>query len=149
MSVTLDKIKNSMKENFPVSTPADKVSPETENTPPAKKFCSHCGEKIFSAAVVCPKCGCPTGNLQSTVQPTIVINNTNTNNATVSGIAPKPKDKWVAFFLCFFLGFFGAHKFYEGKTLFGVVYLVTAGIFGIGWFIDIFRHLFKPNPYYV
>lgn len=59
------------------------------------------------------------------------------------------KSKWVAFFLCLFLGGIGAHKFYEGKILLGIVYLLTGGLFGIGWIIDFFVLLFKPNPYYV
>ena len=58
------------------------------------------------------------------------------------------KNKWVAFFLCFFLGYLGIHKFYEERILLGIVYLITGGLFGIGWLIDIFVLLFKPNPYY-
>ena len=48
-----------------------------------------------------------------------------------------------------FLGFFGAHKFYEGKIGMGVLYLLTFGLFGFGWIIDTIALLFKPNPYYV
>lgn len=58
------------------------------------------------------------------------------------------KNKWISFFLCLFLGYFGAHKFYEGRILLGIVYIFTAGIFGIGILIDLFVLLFKPNPYY-
>lgn len=58
-------------------------------------------------------------------------------------------NKWVSFVLCFFLGYFGAHKFYEGKITLGFVYLVTFGLFGIGWLIDLIIILCKPNPYYV
>ena len=57
------------------------------------------------------------------------------------------KNKWVAFFLCLFFGYLGAHKFYEGKVLFGVLYLLTGGLVGIGIFIDLIILLFKPNPY--
>ena len=96
-----------------------------------------------------------THNQNSNNIPYIVINNTNnntntnTNTNTNSSVGPKPKNKWIAFFLCLFLGWVGAHKFYEGKILLGIVYLLTGGILGFGWVIDIFRHLFKPNPYYV
>lgn len=59
------------------------------------------------------------------------------------------ENKWVAFFLCFFLGFFGAHKFYEGKIIFGIVYLCTCGLLGVGWLIDLILIILKPNPYFV
>ncbi len=116
------------------------------------KFCKHCGKEIHDNAVICTHCGCQVEELgkSAPVMPNIVINNANTNTNTLNGgFGPKPKDKWVAFFLCVFLGMFGAHKFYEGKFLLGGLYLVTVGLLGIGWFIDIFRHFFKPNPYYV
>lgn len=59
------------------------------------------------------------------------------------------RNKWVAFFLCLFLGVFGIHKFYEGKKGMGILYLFTLGLFGLGWLIDLIVLLFKPNPYYV
>lgn len=61
----------------------------------------------------------------------------------------RKKNKWIAFFWCFFLGMYGAHKFYEGRIGMGFLYLFTAGLFCIGWLVDIFLLLFKPNPYYV
>lgn len=115
-------------------------------------FCSKCGNQIDDNAVICPNCGVPTENYQQNnqaqQQPTINIVNTNTNTNTNVGTG-KAKNKWVAFFLCLFIGYFGAHKFYEGKIGMGILYLLTVGLFGIGWLIDIFVLLFKPNPYYV
>lgn len=58
------------------------------------------------------------------------------------------KSKTTALLLCIFLGFFGAHQFYVGKIGKGLLYLFTAGIFGIGWIVDIFRILtggFRDN----
>ena len=49
-----------------------------------------------------------------------------------------PKSKGTALILCIFLGFFGAHLFYVGRTGKGLLYLFTVGLFGIGWIIDIF-----------
>lgn len=57
------------------------------------------------------------------------------------------KNKWVAFFLCLFFGMLGVHKFYEGRVLFGILYLCTLGLAGIGVIIDLVILLFKPNPY--
>ena len=83
-------------------------------------------------------------------QPTIIINNTNTNtNVMPPVMIGRAKNKWVAFFLCLFLGFLGAHKFYEGKIGMGILYLFTLGLFGIGCLVDLILILCKPNPYYV
>ncbi len=55
---------------------------------------------------------------------------------TTFDIANK-KSRTVAFFLCLFLGSFGAHRFYVGKIKTAILYVFTLGLFGIGWFVDI------------
>lgn len=128
------------------------------------KFCKHCGRQIAEQAVVCPLCGCQVEELKNTNngQP-IVINNNNNNNsssssasasasaAAVVGVADvgTPKNKWVAFFLCLFFGFLGAHKFYEGKIGMGILYFFTVGLFVLGIVKDLIDILGKPNIYYV
>ena len=47
-----------------------------------------------------------------------------------------PKSRSAALLLCFFFGVFGVHRFYVGKAGTGILYLFTAGGFGIGWVID-------------
>lgn len=59
------------------------------------------------------------------------------------------RSKWTALILCVFLGWLGAHRFYEGKIITGLLYLCTGGLFGIGWIVDIVRLAIKPNPYRV
>ncbi len=48
------------------------------------------------------------------------------------------KSKGTAYLLWFFLGVFGVHKFYLEKTGWGILYLFTGALCGIGWFIDLF-----------
>lgn len=123
------------------------------------KFCKFCGQKIAQDAVLCPHCGRQVEELkQSTANPSIVINNSNLNsnvnantnvNANGNGRIGRPKNKWVALLLCCCIGYFGAHKFYEGKVGMGILYLFTGGLCLIGPIIDFFVILGKPNPYYV
>ncbi|MEM6363218.1 MAG: TM2 domain-containing protein [Planctomycetota bacterium] len=50
---------------------------------------------------------------------------------------PAQVDYPVAWLLTIFLGVFGAHRFYMGKIITGVIYLLTGGLMGIGWIYDI------------
>lgn len=125
------------------------------------KFCKFCGKEIASEAVVCIHCGRQVEELKrDNNSPSVVINNSNNNtntnvNANInsfhSSVHPmgRRKNKWVAFFLCLFFGYFGAHKFYEGKAGMGILYILTFGLFTFGWFIDSIVLLFKPRYYYV
>lgn len=125
-----------------------------------KKYCSECGTPMDRDANHCPNCGSLQARgyreresapprvryeeqpVQQPVQQVnhIVINTMDNGRA---------KDKWIAFLLCLFLGGIGAHKFYEHKVGMGILYLFTAGLFGIGWLVDLIVILMKPNPYYV
>lgn len=137
---------------------------QTGNTqPPAngaqEKFCKHCGKKIAADAVVCVHCGRQVEELRQAAAPQIVINNENNNqntnqnvnqNVNRNGYAHgRPKNKWTALLLCLFLGVFGGHKFYEGKTGMGILYLCTGGLCLIGVVIDLITILGKPSIYYV
>ena len=142
-----------MNENNQVATPTTQPQAKAPKT----KFCKHCGGKIPEDAVICTLCGRQVEDINkgaNAAQPQIIINNdnintnTNTNNVNAGGRG-KEKNKWVALLLCFFLGFVGGHKFYEGKVGMGILYLFTAGLCGIGVLIDFITLLFKPNPYYV
>lgn len=160
--ITLQKENNTnpsaVTSTIPQPIPEANISVAASAQPAANmKFCKYCGGQIPMDAILCTVCGRQVEQLQSaesSQQPQIVINNANNNvntNTAIAAGAPagKRKSKWVCFFLWLFLGLFGAHKFYDGKIGTGIIYILTIGFFGIGWFIDFFGILNKPNPYYV
>lgn len=81
-------------------------------------FCNHCGKELYDQAVICPNCGCAV------------------NGKSVVGHSEE-KQWTVAFVLAWFLGAFGAHRFYLGQTGLAVLQLLTLGGCGIWSFIDI------------
>ena len=49
---------------------------------------------------------------------------------------PGPIDYNLAWLLLVFLGMFGVHRLYLGKVWTGILYLLTFGIFGLGYIYD-------------
>ncbi len=41
-------------------------------------------------------------------------------------------------YILWIFGFLGAHRFYFGRPISGTIYLLTFGLLGIGWLIDLF-----------
>lgn len=85
------------------------------------KYCSRCGAEVAEDAAFCPKCGYPLNGTDPLVE----------NNAETSD-----KDWLATFLLCWFLGVFGIHRFYVGKTGSAIAMLLTLGGFGIWVIVD-------------
>ena len=87
------------------------------------KYCAQCGAQLVDEAVVCPHCGCA-------VAPTKTVD----PNAS-------PKSRLITLLLCIFVGGAGIHRFYAGKIGTGILYTLTAGLFGIGYLVDFIKIL--------
>ncbi len=117
-----------------------------------KRYCANCGTEIADVRLAnCPACGAPLAQQpgQTYQQPMYAQPNVIINNIQAGGCLGRPKSKWVAFLLCLFLGYLGAHRFYEGKIGTGILYLCTFGLLGIGVIVDLICILLKPDPYFV
>ncbi len=108
-----------------------------------KNFCENCGAKLDADGNFCHSCGARIDD----DTPAPFAGPTFDQPQKVAGV--RYRNKWVALLLCIFLGFFGVHKFYEGKIIKGILYLCTMGFLLVGWFIDILTLFSKPNPYIV
>lgn len=91
--------------------------------------CAYCGyqeEAPASAAAVPPQAAQPASQPQAAA-----------GSQTIPASQMSKKSKTAALLLCIFLGYLGVHRFYVGKIGTGVLYLLTGGLVGIGWIVDI------------
>lgn len=90
-------------------------------------FCSKCGQPLPDGATFCSKCGTVQGSTQAAPQSTQAqAPNINVNINNQAPTVPKKKVNKVTYILlAIFLGGFGVHKFMEGKTAWGISYIIT------------------------
>jgi restriction system protein len=113
-------------------------------------FCINCGAELETDANFCEYCGADLSVEQkSQSQETREIHRTHITHTEVyvaptthSSYSPygqeSPKSMLVLILLWFFFGVLGVHYFYVGRIGMGILWLLTGGMFGIGWVVDIF-----------
>jgi TM2 domain-containing membrane protein YozV len=95
-------------------------------------FCSKCGTQLNEGSSFCSKCGAPVGPIVGQVQ-------------LAEGISPK--SRLATSLLAWFLGEFGAHRFYVGKNETAVVMLAMGLFSGVCWFGGFFGGLAAGGDY--
>ena len=96
-------------------------------------FCEYCGTRmpverveaqtINAESVVVNNYYCPQGGRSAAAVPQVA--------------GASSKSRAVALVLCVLLGCFGAHRFYAGRYGLGILFLLSFGVFGFGWLVDI------------
>lgn len=84
--------------------------------------CRHCDARISAIAEICPACG---------------VRQDPSSVAVARPAGVSEKKLIPAAILCVILGVFGAHRFYVGKTMSGVLQLCTIGGLGLWMLYDL------------
>ncbi len=88
--------------------------------------CERCGRELLPDAIYCGQCGEPVDAARYRHR------HTSLDEEKVSD-----RSRLIALLLCAFLGYLGIHRFYVGKFGTGILWLLTGGLFGVGYLVDI------------
>ena len=83
------------------------------------------------------------GGYIDTVTETVkkILNGEEVEDYVAPEVPAETKDWMTTFLLCLFLGGLGVHRYYVGKIGTGILYTLTAGLFGIGYLVDFIKIL--------
>lgn len=113
--------------------------------------CDSCGSKRcikVDDGYKCEYCG----SIQDVIMPpepeikepeTNNVDYDNAEQQATTQLSGRQKSILIRLIICLFAGYFGVHKFLEGRILTGIIYLCTGGLFGIGITIDVVRYILK------
>lgn len=125
--------------HLPTPMPNNQQYPQAQNnmkTYTQMKYCKYCGKQILSEAVVCTHCGRQVDVMKkSNTQAPVAFYQDNKKK----NISPKSKKTTMTLALLGLFGIGGLHRFYSGKVLSGLLYLLTGGLFLIGTIVDLFK----------
>ena len=83
------------------------------------------------------------GDYIDTVTETVkkILNGEEVADYVAPEVPAETKEWQTTFLLCLFLGGLGVHRYYVGKIGTGILYTLTAGLFGIGFLVDFIKLL--------
>jgi len=97
-------------------------------------FCTNCGNEVQESAIACPKCGlsprtekkyCYNCGIEVNEKQVMCVKcGVSLKNVKYSDPNTSEKSRLITFLLCFFLGTFGAHRFYVGKITSGIMQIL-------------------------
>lgn len=114
--------------------------------------CEYCGTPRHKGEIKCPACGAyypDTDHLEEKEKnPVVIYDETGGTGRNADPYADEtpafnnPRVKKLTnailfFAVTLFFGIIGVHRFMKGKILTGILWLCTAGLFGVGYVVDL------------
>ena len=121
-------------ENAVVEAPAGALPPADE-AEPEKLYCPQCGAQMLSTERYCGGCGWDASRPDEAPAPEKPRREPPSTPRRTG--PPSDRNRLTTFLLCLLLGYFGVHRFYVGRVGSGIVWLITLGVFSIGWIYDL------------
>ena len=111
--------------------------------------CPRCGAILENG--VCPYCGYESTEQKednrvndsgtTIIQTVVPVQDAPKQESVINVRVVSTKSRMVTLLLCLFFGILGAHRFYTGKFVSGIIYLFTGGLLMFGWAFDLFMIL--------
>ena len=106
--------------------------------------CDSCGSKQYiktETGYKCKYCGSFHDVIVPQVEkPQLEENKESTEKFEIMLTEYDSRTTLIHLLVCFFLGFYGIHKFLERKIFIGLIYMFTFGLMGVGWFVDMYHY---------
>ena len=118
--------------------------------------CEYCGTPRQKGETKCPACGAyypDDGSAENVSRELTTVSDKVENVGGGSSIesrigaklgakinspaVKKVTEALIMFFITLFVGIIGVHRFVKGKVLTGILWLCTAGLFGVGYIVDL------------
>ena len=114
--------------------------------------CDSCGSKRYikiEDGYKCEYCGSVQDVIvqpKPVVEPEIKDTEINDNDSQTTPLAEltgRQKSVLLRLILCLIFGYWGVHKFLEGKIMLGIVYACTGGLFMVGIVLDVIKYVLQ------
>ncbi len=99
-------------------------------------YCNRCGTAMEDEANICRDCGEPVDRRGRPAAAGYPQAAQASYAAAMHDPSVSSRSRLAMLLLCFFLGTFGAHRFFAGRIVTGILWFCTIGLLGLGWLYD-------------
>lgn len=122
---------------LPPPHPQEPEEPEEPKAEAETLYCPHCGTEMLASDRFCGGCGWDAEHPDEEPSKKERPSQREPPPTPRKTAPPSDFNRLTTFLLCLLLGFLGVHRFYVGRAGSGLVWLLTLGVFSVGWIYDL------------